>query len=99
MREEPVQVTRSLSEEPWPNSWVHTTQAPEDCETLYAEWVKYDTPLKGQGKTFFCSCPSGDHGGFTQVDANTQEEAAAIFPELHLRSMRIYSGETMPLDA
>jgi hypothetical protein len=81
-----------------PEYLLHHTHEADDCPKLYEEWVKYDTPLKGKGLSFFCTCPSGEHGGFTRVDANNEREALALMPELHRRTTRVYSGETMPLD-
>ncbi len=77
---------------------LHHTHKPDDCPKLYEEWRAYDTPLKGKGLTFFCTCPSGEHGGFTRVDADSDKAALALMPELHRQTTTVYRGETMPLD-
>lgn len=55
-------------------------------------------PLKGKGLTYFCTCPSGEHGGFSHVDAENEEQALAVLPEWSRVRTRVYGGETMPLD-
>jgi hypothetical protein len=81
-----------------PEFMVHHTHEPEDCQRLFEEWKAYDTPLKGKGDTFFCSCPSGEHGGFFHVEAASKEEVMTLMPEAHRATSTVYGGETMPLD-
>ena len=50
-----------------------------------------------KGKTFFCTCPSGDHGGFFQVAADTADEALRILPEVMRATTTVISGETMTI--
>jgi hypothetical protein len=77
---------------------LHHTHKPEDCGRLFEEWKAYDSPLKGKGLMFFCSCPSGEHGGFFQVQGADKDEVLAMMPEAHRPTTTVYSGETMPLD-
>lgn len=81
-----------------PEFMLHHTHEPDECSTLFEEWKRYDSPLKGNGLPFFCSCPSGEHGGFIRVDAGDADEALALMPELHRRTTHVYGGETLPLD-
>lgn len=81
-----------------PEYLLHHTHEAEDCQKLFDEWMRFDTPLKGKSLTFFCTCPSGEHGGFTRVDADDEDAALALTPELHRKTTRVYAGETMPLD-
>lgn len=74
------------------------THEPEDCEKLFKAYESYDSPLKGKGRTFFCTCPSGEHGGFIQVEAADEREAVAMLPETHHPTTKVYGGETMSLD-
>lgn len=74
---------------------LHHTHRAEDCDHLFPSSQSYDPSLKG--KTFFCTCPSGDHGGFFQVEAAGAEEALALLPEDMRSSTRVLSGEVMPI--
>ena len=46
----------------------HTHDA-EECQRVFPQLQNAAASLKG--KTFFCTCPSGDHGGFFQVEGST----------------------------
>ena len=45
--------------------------------------------------TFFCSCPSGEHGGFFQLEAAGPDDALGLLPERLRATTRVSSGETM----
>lgn len=75
----------------WLSSCSSTRTGPTNAP-LYEEWQKYDTPLKGKGLTFFCTCPSGEHGSFTHVQAAGKEEALMLFPEMHRRTTTVLEG-------
>ena len=72
----------------------HTHRA-EDCGHLFPSSQSYDPSLKG--KPFFCTCPSGDHGCFFQVEAAGAEEALALLPEAIRSTTRVFSGEVMTI--
>ncbi len=53
---------------------LHHTHPAEDCGEIFPELQNVAQSLKG--KNFFCTCPSGDHGGFFQVEAGSPEDRA-----------------------
>ena len=61
-----------------PNYLLHHAHPADRCAEMFQAYEPYDTPLKGQGKTFFCTCPSGWHGGFIAVDAANERERARL---------------------
>ena len=72
---------------------VHYNPKPEECPCE----IQADSPnLKG--RSFFCTCPSGEvHGGFFQIEAASPEEALSLFPEAMRPAAKVYSGETMTI--
>lgn len=76
---------------------LHNTHQPEECEELNEEWQAHGTPPTFQGQTFFCTCPSGEHGAFVQVEADSPETALASLPSKFRSGTRAYTGETMTL--
>ncbi len=70
----------------------HTHEA-EECGEAFAALKEADA-LRGVA-TFFCSCPSGEHGGFFQLEAAGPDEALGLLPERLRATTRVYSGETM----
>ena len=72
---------------------VHYNPKPEECPCE----IEPNNP-KLKGKTFFCTCPSGDvHGGFFQIEAGSPEEALRVFPEAMRSEAKVYSGENMTI--
>jgi len=74
---------------------LHHTHRARDCGRIVPELQNTAHALKG--KTFFCYCPSGNHGGFFQVEAASVEEALSLLPEVMRSTTEIYSGETMTI--
>ena len=74
---------------------VHHTHAAEECGRNFHELQDVASALKG--KTFFCTCPSGDHGGFFQVEAATKEAALGQLTEAMRVGASVYAGETMDI--
>ena len=74
---------------------VHHTHGAEECERIFNELNNVDQSIKG--KSFFCTCPSGDHGGFFQVEAATSDAALNLFPAAMRDKMSIYAGEVMDI--
>ena len=72
---------------------VHHTHQAGDCERIFGELQSVDQSLKG--KNFFCTCPTGAHGGFFEVRAADRDEALNLFPPAIRASAQIYAGETM----
>ena len=74
---------------------LHHTHAAEDCENIFPQLQNVAQSLKG--KNFFCTCPSGDHGGFFQVEAASPEDAVRLLPEIMRASTQVFPGETMAI--
>ncbi len=74
---------------------LHHTHRAEDCSHIFPSLQSYDTPLKGE--SFFCTCPSGDHGGFFQVEAASAGEALAQLPETMRSTTTVFPGEEMKI--
>lgn len=74
---------------------LHHTHRAEDCEHLFPSSQSYDPSLKGE--TFFCTCPSGDHGGFYQMEAVSAEAALALLPEAMRSTTSVFPGEVMTI--
>ena len=74
---------------------LHHTHSAEDCENIFPQLQNVAQLLKG--KNFFCTCPSGDHGGGLQEDAGSPEDAVRLLPEIMRASTRVFPGETMAI--
>ena len=74
---------------------LHHTHPAEDCEEIFPQLQNVAQSLKG--KNFFCTCPSGDHGGFFQVEAGSPEDAVGLLPEIMRASTQLFPGETMAI--
>ena len=74
---------------------VHHTHGAEECERMFNELKSVDQSLKGG--SFFCTCPSGDHGGYFRVEAATSDAALNLFPAAMRHQMSIYPGEGMDI--
>ncbi len=74
---------------------LHHTHRAEDCHSMMQEAPKIDQSIKGM--TFFCTCSSGDHGMFFQVEANSADEALNLFPEAVRATTTVFPGKTETL--
>ncbi len=74
---------------------LHHTHPAEDCGDIFPQLQNVAQSLKG--KNFFCTCPSGDHGGFFQVEAGSPEDAVRLLPEIMRASTQVFPGETMAI--
>ncbi len=74
---------------------LHHTHRAEDCGSMFQEAQKVDQSIKGS--TFFCTCQSGDHGMFFQVEANSGDEALNLFPEAVRATTTVFPGKTETL--
>ncbi len=72
---------------------LHHTHQAEECAEAFAALKEADS-LR-EAATFFCSCPSGEHGGFFQLEAASPDEALSLLPERLQATTHAYSGETM----
>ena len=76
---------------------LHNTHRPDECDELTEEWQAHGTPPAFQGQTFFCTCPSGEHGSFVQVEADDPAAALAALPRKFRTGTRVYTGEAITL--
>ena len=74
---------------------LHHTHPAEDCENVFSQLQNVAQSLKGN--KFFCTCPSGDHGGYFQVEAGNPEDAVRLLPEIMRASTQVFAGETMAI--
>ena len=74
---------------------VHHTHSAEECERIFNELNNVGQSLKGE--SFFCTCPSGDHGGFFRVGAANSDAALDLFPAPMWNNMSVYAGEVMDI--
>ncbi len=58
---------------------LHHTHASEDCQGVFDSLREADASIRGQ--EFLCTCPSGDHGGFYQVEAADSNAAIRLLPQ------------------
>ncbi len=73
---------------------VHTA---EECEPLEREWeAKAPPELKGSLR-LFCTCPTGDHGAFFELEAETAERALAALPARFRAGSRVHAGEALTI--
>ena len=72
---------------------LHHTHGANDCQRMFQEVQNAAHSLKGM--TFFCTCPSGDHGGFFQVEAASPEEVLSLLPAAMRATTHVYPGESM----
>ncbi len=84
-----------VEEKATPKFMVHHTHKAEECESMFSELQNAGESLKGG--TFFCTCTSGDHGGFFQVEATRQDEALSLFPPAMRSTAKVFPGETMQI--
>jgi len=74
---------------------VHHTHLPEQCHEAFEAWSRPGPHDVIKGREFFCSCPSGEHGGFFTLEAADPEAVLALLPRFHRTTSRVYAGETM----
>jgi hypothetical protein len=73
---------------------VHTAQ---ECDLLDLEWKELaPAGLKGSLR-MFCTCPTGDHGAFFELEASSAERALATLPPGFRAGSRVYAGEALTI--
>ena len=78
-----------------PEFMVHHTHKAVECDSMFSELQNVGESLK-RG-TFFCTCPSGDHGGFFQVGATRPDDALSLLPPAMRSTAQVFVGETMSI--
>jgi hypothetical protein len=80
-----------------PEYVLHHVHRPGLCAEMSRAWTAPDAPATLDGHEFYCYCPSGDHGGFIFVDAESPEAALATLPALLRPTTRVYAGERVEI--
>jgi hypothetical protein len=76
---------------------VRNTHRSEECDLLDREWEEQaPKELKGSLR-LFCTCSTGDHGAFFELQADNAERALAILPPRFRAGSRIHSGEALTI--
>lgn len=76
---------------------VRNVHTPEECDRLEREWEnKAPAELKGSLR-LFCTCPSGEHGAFFELEADSPERALALLPPRFRSGSRVHAGEALTI--
>jgi hypothetical protein len=76
---------------------VRNVHAAEECDLLELEWEEEaPSDLKGSLK-LFCTCSTGDHGAFFELEAASADRALAALPPRFRAGSRIYAGEALTI--
>jgi hypothetical protein len=76
---------------------VRNVHAAEECELLELEW-KEEAPAELKGSLrLFCTCTTGDHGAFFELEAESAERALAALPPRFRAGSRVYAGEALTI--
>jgi len=76
---------------------VRNVHAAEECDLLEREWEREAPPdLKGSLR-LFCTCPSGEHGAFFELESDTAERALAALPPRFRAGSRVHAGEALTI--
>ncbi len=72
---------------------VHNHQA-EECQGVFDD-LKNAGPLLRE-VSIYCTCPSGDHGGYFVVEAESTEVVLEALPEKMRSGTRVTAAEAIP---
>jgi hypothetical protein len=73
---------------------IHTV---DECELIEREWEEQAPgDLKGSLR-LFCTCSTGDHGAFFEVEAPSAERALAVLPPRFRAGSRVHAGEALTI--
>jgi len=76
---------------------VRNTHRAEECDLLDHEWEEQARgELKGSLR-LFCTCSTGDHGAFFELEADSPEQALATLPPRFRAGSRVYAGESLTI--
>ena len=80
-----------------PMFMVLNTHRAEECDLLNGEWEEQaPEELKGSLR-LFCTCSTGDHGAFFELEADSAERALALLPPRFRAGSRVYAGEALTI--
>jgi hypothetical protein len=69
--------------------------APRECETAFAAWHGFESPLRGQPTT--SSCLAGGHRLWWQVEAETAAEVLALLPPFVAERSEVAEVREVPI--
>lgn len=76
---------------------VRNVHTPEECELLELEWEDEAPPNLRGTLRLFCTCSTGDHGAFFELEAPNAERALAALPPRFRAGSRVHSGEAITI--
>jgi len=76
---------------------VRNVHTPEECELLEREWKEQAPPELLGSLRLFCTCSTGDHGAFFELEAVSAERALAALPPRFRAGSRIHAGEALTI--
>lgn len=72
---------------------LHHTHRSEDCGRIFDSLRDADPSVRG--RDFLCTCPSGNHGGFFQVEAADAGAALNMLSDVMRGTTTVYPVEKM----
>jgi hypothetical protein len=73
---------------------VHTS---EECDLIERVWEE-EAPRQLKGSLrLFCTCSTGDHGAFFELEADSPERALAVLPPRFRAGSRVHAGEALTI--
>ena len=76
---------------------VRNSHLAEECDLLDREWGELaPEQLKGTLR-LFCTCSTGDHGAFFELEAESPERALALLPPRFRAGSRVHAGEALTI--
>ena len=76
---------------------VRNVHTPEECEFIESEWKESAPPELRGALRLFCTCSTGDHGAFFELEAASAERALALLPPRFRAGSRIHAGEALTI--
>jgi len=76
---------------------VRNVHSPEECDLIEKEWEEQAPPELLGSLRLFCTCSTGDHGAFFELEAENAERALAILPPRFRAGSRIHAGEALTI--
>ena len=75
----------------------HVAIEVDDIEAVCREWEEQGREDMKGSLRLFCTCSTGDHGAFFELEAEGPERALAILPPRFRAGSRVYAGEALTI--
>ena len=76
---------------------VRNTHRAEECDLLDLEWEELaPEELKGSLR-LFCTCSTGEHGAFFELESDSVERVLALLPPRFRAGSRVHPGEALTI--